>query len=100
MGWAYSGNAGGPIRSEIPIPIAISAGDAVESDSTETDNIKTPNTNLNTSLRTERFIVIAFPLASQFWPLAGKSASLRFAHINPERLRLLRRHGIYFESAG
>jgi len=48
MGCAYTGSAGGPIRTEIPIPIPISADDAVESDSTETDNIKIPNTNPNT----------------------------------------------------
>src|ERR1039457_7584455 len=58
MGCAYTGSAGGPIRTEIPIPI--SADDAVESDSTETVNIKTPNTNADTDLRTERFIFFAF----------------------------------------
>jgi hypothetical protein len=52
MGCAYTGSGGGPIRTEIPIPIA--ADDAVES-----DNIKTPNTNPNTKLRTERFIFIS-----------------------------------------
>jgi hypothetical protein len=58
MGCAYTGSAGGPMRTEIPIPIC--ADEAVESDSTETDNIKTANTNPETTLRTERFIFIAF----------------------------------------
>jgi len=57
MGCGYTGSAGGPIRTEIPIPIC--ADDVVESDNTETVNIKIPNTNQ----RTERFIFIAFPLA-------------------------------------
>ena len=54
MGCAYTGSAGGPTRTEIPTPIC--ADDAAESDNTETDNIKIPNT----SRRTERFILIAF----------------------------------------
>lgn len=54
MGCAYTGSAGGPTRTETPT--ATCAYDAVESDNTETDNIKTPNT----SQRTERFILIAF----------------------------------------
>jgi hypothetical protein len=70
MGCAYTGSAGGPIRTEIPIPIAISADDAVENDSTETVNIKTPNTNADTDLRTERFIFFAFLLVSPFGPIA------------------------------
>jgi hypothetical protein len=57
MGCAYTGSAGGPIRTEIPIPIC--AGDGVESDNTETDNIKTPKTDPTTKLRTERFIFIS-----------------------------------------
>jgi hypothetical protein len=54
MGCAYTGSAGGPIRTEIPTPIPICADEAVESDNTETVNIKTPNT----SERKERFIFI------------------------------------------
>jgi hypothetical protein len=84
MGCAYTGSAGGPIRTEIPIPIC--ADDAVESDNTETDNIKIPNT----SQRTERFILIAFLLTSPFWPKTGNPASLRFVHINPEPSSMLR----------
>jgi len=67
MGCAYTGSAGGPIRTEIPIPIAISADDAVESDSTETVNIKTPNTNADTDLQTERFIFFALPFSLAFF---------------------------------
>jgi hypothetical protein len=55
MGCTYTGRAGGPTLTEIPIPIC--AGDAVESDSTATVNIKTPKTNP----RMERVIFIAFP---------------------------------------
>src|SRR5271155_59114 len=68
MGCAYTGSAGGPIRTEMPIPIPICADDAVESDSTETVNIKIPNTNLDVNLRTERFIFIAFPIVLRIWP--------------------------------
>jgi len=45
------------MRTEMPIPIC--ADDGVDSDNTETDNIKTPSTNPETDLRTERFILIA-----------------------------------------
>jgi hypothetical protein len=58
MGCAYTGNAGGAIRTEMPIPICADAG--VDSDSTETDKIKTPK-NPTPNLRIERFIFIAFP---------------------------------------
>src|ERR1700674_54224 len=88
MGCTYTGRAGGPTRTEMPIPI--SACDAVESDNTETVNIKTPNANPYPNLRTERFIFIALPVAQLFWPKTGEPASLRFAHMNPEPSSLLR----------
>jgi hypothetical protein len=66
MGCAYTGRAGGPIRTEIPIPIC--ADDGVDNDSTETVNSKTANTNLDANLRTERFIFIAFPIVLRIWP--------------------------------
>jgi hypothetical protein len=46
------------MRTEMPIPIC--ADDEVDSDNTETDNIKIPSTNAEIDLRTERFILIAF----------------------------------------
>jgi len=45
------------------MPIPICADDGVESDKTETDNIKIPITNPETDLRTERFIFSALSLA-------------------------------------
>jgi hypothetical protein len=81
MGCAYTSSAGGPIRTEIPIPI--SADDAVESDSTETVNIKTPNTNADTDLRTERFIFFAFLLVSPFGPIAGSPGLIPFRLYKP-----------------
>lgn len=45
------------MRTEIPMPIAISADDAVESDATET-SVKTPSANADTNLRMERFILL------------------------------------------
>ena len=83
MGCAYTGSAGGPIRTEIPIPIAISADDVGESDSTETVNIKTPNTNPDTDLRTERFIFFAFLLVSPFGLLAGSPGLIPFRLYKP-----------------
>jgi hypothetical protein len=77
MGCAYTGSAGGPIRTEIPIPIC--ADDVVESDNTESDNIKTPRTNPNAKLRTERFIFITLPLAQSFWLKTG----IRPDHVSP-----------------
>src|SRR5208282_3877533 len=77
------------MRTEMPIPIC--ADDGVDSDNTETDNIKIPSTNPETDLRTERFILIALSLAEAFWPKIGDLASLRSAHINPEPLRMLRK---------
>jgi len=61
MGCAYTGSAGGPIRTEIPIPIPICADEVVESDKTETDSVKMPNTNPDINLRTESFIFMVFP---------------------------------------
>jgi hypothetical protein len=83
MGCAYTGSAGGPIRTEIPIPIAISADDVGESDSTETVNIKTPDTNPDTNLRTERFIFFAFPSVSPFWAIAGNPGLIPFRLYKP-----------------
>jgi hypothetical protein len=74
MGCVYTGSAGGPIRTEIPIPIPICADDCVESDNTEAANIKTPNTNPSTCLRTERFIFITFLGPKHFAQKAGNPA--------------------------
>jgi len=61
MGCAYTGSAGGPTRAEMPIPI--SAYDAIETDSTETVNIKIPSTNP----RTERFILISLSFSLAYF---------------------------------
>jgi hypothetical protein len=58
MGCAYTGSAGGPIRTEIPMPMA--AADGVDKDKTETDNIKNPRTSPDINLRTGRFIFVTF----------------------------------------
>jgi hypothetical protein len=83
MGCAYTGNAGGAIRTEMPIPIPICADAGVESDSTETDNIKTPKTP-TPNLRTERFIFIAFPWLDQFGLIQSDLINLARAVTRPD----------------
>jgi hypothetical protein len=80
MGCAYTGSAGGPTRTEIPMPIPICADDVVERDNTETDNIKTPNTNQPP----ERFIFTPLLVAQTFWPKNRNPISnLGFASYKP-----------------
>jgi len=49
------------------MPIAISADDVVESDTTET-NIKTPNASADTNLRMECFILLPSFGPEHSWP--------------------------------
>ena len=63
------------MRTEMPI--AICADDGVDSDNTETVNIKILNTNADTKLRAERFIFVAFLWPCAFWPMPGNPATLR-----------------------
>jgi len=85
MGCAYTGNAGGAIRTEMPIPIPICADAGVATDSTETVNIKTPKTP-TPNLRTERFIFIfiAFPQSNQFGLIKSALINLARAVTRPD----------------
>src|SRR5271166_4001080 len=76
----------------MPIPIPIWAYDAVESDSSETDNIKTPKI----SNRTERFICNTFLLAQSSCPITGNPGLITFRLIKPGNCWLVAGVGRYF----
>ena len=59
------------MRTEIPIPIC--ADDVVESDNTETVNSKTPRSNPDPNLQTERFI-FCLSQVPQFFANTGNPA--------------------------
>jgi hypothetical protein len=95
MGCAYTGSAGGPIRTEIPMPIC--AADGVDSDKTETDNSKNPRTNPDTYLRTGRFISLPFFESELFgrWARGRSSGLITFRPYKPRTfVQVARMHNL------